>query len=187
MFRTLRWRLVPLAVLAAVLAVPLIEHAWRLYSLGREVQAISANAPAHHPVSGTPVRIVVPAAAIDLPVVAGVQDTNTHTWTVASKQANYATDTAPANNSQGQTFIYGHNNRDVFKPLLGLKPGDQAQVYTANHHVFTYAFTGAYDVTPDEGSIFQAMKRGTGLVLMTCDGNRFQYRHLMRFRLVSAA
>lgn len=187
MFRTLRRRLVPLAVLAAVLAIPLTEHAWQLYTAGQAAQAADLRAPARQYISGTPVRIVVPAAAINLAVVPGTQDPKIGVWPVAAKQANYATSTAPVNNRQGQTFIYGHNNHLVFKSLLGLKPNDKALVYTQNGHVFTYLFTGAHDVTPDQSSIFKTMQQGTGLVLMTCDGNRFEYRHLMQFRLVAAS
>lgn len=101
-------------------------------------------------------------------------------------RANYADITAPANNRQGRTLIYGHNNHRVFARLLGLKPGAIAYVYTANHHLLEYRYQSSRDLTPDRADLFEQLKQGTGLVLLTCDGPDFSYRHAMSFALVKA-
>jgi LPXTG-site transpeptidase (sortase) family protein len=185
--RSLRLRLVPLIVLAAILAIPIVRHDLKLHGLAANAQAAAARPASSAAISGRPVRIVVPAAAIDLPVVAGSQDARTKVWSVSDSAANYATNTAPANNRLGQTLIYGHAKSTIFGPLLNLKTGSEAIVYTANHHIFTYRYVSSRNVTPDRGDIFQTMRRRQGLVLMTCDGNQFQYRRLMTFRLEKAS
>jgi LPXTG-site transpeptidase (sortase) family protein len=107
---------------------------------------------------------------------------------VAEGAANYASETAPNNTTKGQTFIFGHNNRSVFGPLLNLKTGDEVYVYTTNGHVFKYSYDGAQDVSPRQVKLISDMaKAPAGLVMMTCDGPYFQYRHLMSFKIIQAA
>jgi len=137
---------------------------------------------------GIPSRIVVPSLSIDLPVVSQSYSSASKTWPVSPTEANYASNTAPVNNSKGQTLIYGHSTRSIFGPLLNLKDNDIAYIYTSNGHVFKYAYTGSQDVTPYKLSIFQDMAGApAGLKMITCDGPYFQYRRLMSFKLLQAS
>lgn len=186
--QSLRLRLVPVLVMAAVALLPVVQHDWKLHSAqnsGRAAALASSQRPAAM-VSGTPNRIVVPAAGIDLSVVKGSIAPN-GLWTVAATQANYAGTTANPSTHEGRPLIYGHATSQVFGPLLDLKAGAIAYVYTQNGHLFTYRYTGeSHDVVPSDTSIFKELSRGTGLVLMTCDGQWYQYRHLMSFDLEKA-
>jgi LPXTG-site transpeptidase (sortase) family protein len=185
----LKRRLIPVYVIAAVLSLPLLQHAWRLHQIDQnsKAAAVELASPSTKPVQGTPSRILVPEAGIDLPVVPGSQNQSTKIWSVSSKDANYATNTAPANNTEGQTLIYGHNNHKVFGSLLGLKPGAAAYVYTQNGHVFEYKYKASRDLTPNRSDLFHELETGKGLVLMTCDGPKFEYRHVMSFELLRAS
>lgn len=176
-------------ILAAVLSVPVLEHAWQLYNANRNEAAASVRlaAKSNASITGTPSRIVVPTATIDLPVVTGSENMRTHIWSVDGTRANYADITAQPNTRSGQTLIYGHNNHKVFARLLGLKKDAVAYVYTGNNHIFEYRLIGTKDLSPDRTDLFQELKQGTGLVLMTCDGPHFEYRHAMFFRLMKAA
>lgn len=186
---SLKWRLVPLGVLAAILSTPLLQHNLKLYELSQtaKVAAVAPSAPAQKVVVGKPARIVVPSAAVDLPVVPQEPDPQTGVWPVSSEAANYAVNSVPANNHNGRTFIYAHATSNLFGPLLDLKAGDTALVYTANHHIFTYRFTYGQDVTPQTTSIFKNIGDAKGLVLMTCDGSYSQYRRLLYFDLVHSS
>jgi len=57
---------------------------------------------------GVPVRIVVPALSLNLPVTPGSFDPNTEEWTLSDDSAYYATFSVPVNDSNGTTLIYGH-------------------------------------------------------------------------------
>lgn len=188
----LKWRLLPLLLVAVVLLIPVANN----YLRHKQVAAAAKTAqrqlqttpPMAKQISGEPSRIIIPRLAIDLPVVRQTYSTTTKTWPVAASSANYATETAPLNNTKGQTLIYGHNNRAVFGPLLSLAKGDEAYVYSTNGHIFKYSYTGAEDVTPTKLSVISDMaKAPAGLKLITCDGQYFQYRHLMSFKLVQAS
>lgn len=184
---SLKARLAPLLVLAAVLTIPYVQHTWKLHSVAATAHAAELRPAVHQEVSGQPVRIVVPSAAIDLPVVHGTQNKTTQVWSVSPSAANYAATTAQPNNQGGQTLIYAHATDNLFGPLLSLRPGAEALVYTANRHVLTYRYRESRDVTPHQTGIFADLKHGTGLVLMTCDGSVSQYRRLLAFNLVQAS
>lgn len=188
-FDSLKVRLIPIYAALALMLVPLGQQIAANWQVQMHAEAAQHQLPAAvtqpQTVSGLPVRIVVPAADIDLPVVKGSYSKPAHAWSVAPTMANYATNTAPVNNKKGQTLIYGHNNSHVFGPLLNLKPRDIAYVYTDNKHIFEYRYTGSADISPDRTDIFKQMSAaGPGLKLITCDGAYFQFRHLMSFELI---
>lgn len=188
----LKWRLFPLLAAAVIICIPFIEGALTRHHISNIAHAAQTHLDKNQGpavISGIPIRIVVPSLAIDLPVVSQSYSTVTKTWPVAPTSANYASETAPINNQHGQSLIYGHAIHTVFYPLLDLKPGDIAYVYTANGHIFKYAYTGSHDVTPSATVIIKAMANAAtpGLNLITCDGSYFQYRHVMAFKLLQAA
>ena len=184
---SLKWRLLPLVIAAGILLAPAAINYWHRSRISTAVQAADKQFGAVVPVSvqGVPNRILAPRLAIDLPVVSQTYSQATKTWPVASGAANYATESAQANNIKGESLIYGHNNRHVFGPLLNLKAGDTVYVYTANGHIFKYAYVGSQDITPEKTQVFELMaKAPAGLKMITCDGPNFEYRHLMSFKLL---
>ena len=60
-----------------------------------------------------------------------------------------------ANNLEGETYIYGHNNDNVFGALRHVtpSPGSVAYVYTANGHILSYTFVSVTSVAPDAASV----------------------------------
>lgn len=186
----LKWRLLPLAAAAVILCIPFISSTFNHRQVAKAAQAaeVKLKSPAAKPVQGLPARIIIPSLSIDLPVVSQNYSDVTKTWPVSLTDANYASNTAPINNSHAETLIYGHATRSVFGPLLDLKPDAAVYVYTDNGHVFKYSYSGSQDVTPYKLSVFDAMaKAPAGLKLITCDGDYFQYRRLMSFKLLQAS
>src|SRR5580765_4459047 len=88
--------------------------------LPRHPQAAAAVVPVIKPVvmekpriSGKPVRIVISSVQIDLTVDEGSYNPADDSWSLSGYHAQYATTSAPANDRDGGTFIYGHNNKFV--------------------------------------------------------------------------
>lgn len=188
----LKWRLLPLIAAIAILAYPLAASLWHQHQASiaaHTAQASLRSSAKPVKIQGQPNRILIPSLNIDLPVVAQSYSTVTKTWPVAASTANYATETALINNTRGQSLIYGHSSRPVFGPLLDLKPGAIAYVYTNTGHLFKYSYTSSRDVTPTKTKIIPEMAQALtpGLKLITCDGPYFQYRHLMSFKFLQAS
>lgn len=134
--------------------------------------------------AGKPVRIVVPSVNVDLNVADGLYNQKTGKWTLSNDKAHYAMITPFANNIEGNTFIYGHNRRSVFAPLLKLKVGEKAYVYTDNKKVFEYTLRSYKDVDPTDASLF-AYEGKPILTLQTCSGTWYQDRRLFTFDFIS--
>lgn len=133
-------------------------------------------------VSGKPVRLVVPASGIDLPIDEGYYNEATGAWTLSPSHAQFAMITLLANNHSGNTFIYGHGTDQVLGQLVSKPPitGSIAEVYTDNGHVFTYTFQSSRDMTPADTSIFSY----TGppiLTIQTCTGAVSEWRTMYQF------
>jgi sortase (surface protein transpeptidase) len=182
--------LLPLAAAAVILCIPLAENAWTRHQISEAAQAAQSKLsgqPETAKLQGTPNRILVPSLNIDLPVVSQSYSPVLKSWPVSAATANYATETVLINNFHGQSLIYGHDIRSVFEPLLGLKPNAIVYIYTDNGHVFKYTYSGSHDVSPRQTTIVADMaNQPAGLNLITCDGDYFQYRHVMNFKLVKA-
>jgi LPXTG-site transpeptidase (sortase) family protein len=191
MLGALKWRLLPLAMVPIILALPFLSSTLNHHQIVQAAQAAQAQLNKAKPsasIQGQPTRILIPSLSIDLPVVPQSYSPITRTWPVATADANYAANTAPINNTNGETLIYGHSSRHVFGQLLKMRPSEVAYVYTNNGHVFKYSYVGSQDVTPTQLSIIDDMaKAPAGLKLITCDGDYFQYRYLMSLKLVQAS
>lgn len=134
-------------------------------------------------ISGKPNRIVVSSVGIDVPVIDGIYNTKSQTWTLSEDNAHYALITPLANNREGNTFIYAHNRPQLFSKLLDAKAGAKAVVYTTNGHKFTYQLRSERATKPTDDSLFH-YKGAPILTLQTCSGAWFQNRSLFTFDLV---
>ncbi len=148
------------------------------------VQVVSGQpaAPKIVEISGVPNRITIPSEQLDLPVVPGVYDPTTDSWTLNGYLAQFATVSAPANNVGGETFIYGHNNDYVFGALRHVTPalGAEAFVYTTNGHEFAYTFTKTWSVGPYDVTTLDYQGPSV-LLIQTCTGSLNQYRTMYLF------
>ncbi|HSX45492.1 MAG TPA: sortase [Candidatus Saccharimonadia bacterium] len=138
-----------------------------------------------HTISGQPIRIVIPASNVDLPVDPGYYDTSQQTWTLSGYHAQYAMISQLANNVSGDTFIYGHNNNYVFGALRHVTPavGAQALLYTDNGHVFVYAFDKAFNISPDDTTVLN-YNGPPIMTIQTCTGSLNEWRTMYRFHFV---
>lgn len=136
-------------------------------------------------ISGKPVRLEVPAAAIDIAVIDGAYNPNTGDWTLTDTKAQFALPTRLPNNESGNTLIYGHDTPAIFNRLHKLTPGAEARVYTDNGHVLTYKLRSSEIVSPTNVSIFDYQGKPQ-LTLQTCTGARSENRKFFYFDLVSA-
>jgi LPXTG-site transpeptidase (sortase) family protein len=140
----------------------------------------------HRPIaaiSGTPNRLVVESAGIDLPVDLGTFDQNSGAWTLSDDRAYYADSSVPANNNNGTTLIYGHAITGIFGSLPEMQVGAKAAVYTNNGHVFNYQYQSVKQFDPNDVSIFTSSGPPL-LTLQTCAGAWDMYRSMYMFQFV---
>jgi LPXTG-site transpeptidase (sortase) family protein len=146
---------------------------------------VAETAQAFQRVEGVPVRLQIPSLGIDLPIIKGYHNKQSNTWTLTKTKVQYAVDTPLANNEGGNTFLYGHNRKEVFRDLSKIALGAEAVVTTENGHVFTYAFEGALETTPDDGTLFNYQGPPI-MTVQTCSGMWYQNRQLFTFSLKEA-
>jgi len=144
-----------------------------------EIYNMETEEPA---ISGNPVRIEVPSVGIDLEVIDGYYNAGNNSWTLSKEKAQFAKVSSPANNKEGNTFIYGHNAPGVFNKLPGIKIGDKATVTTDNGRKFIYEYYDLSVTRPDDVSIFE-YKGPPILTMQTCSGAWYQNRSLFAFSL----
>jgi sortase (surface protein transpeptidase) len=148
----------------------------------QKAESIKAAPPAFIPISGKPVRLVIPSSNIDLPIDEGFYNEADGSWTLSDSRLQYAMMTQLANNHSGNTFIYGHATDQVLGILAKQPPaaGSIAQVYTDNGHLFTYTFTSSRSLTPDDTSIF-SYNGPPILTVQTCTGSVSEWRTMFTF------
>lgn len=136
-------------------------------------------------IQGKPTRIVIPSIGVDLQVADGIYNSKTKAWTLSNDKAHYALITPEPNNQSGNTFIYGHNRKQVFSMLSEIKQGEVVVIHTDNGHTFFYAFRESRETNPNDDSLF-TYKGPPILTLQTCSGLWYQNRFLLTFNLVRA-
>ncbi len=151
-----------------------------------QTATVKTVSPAPQPIviQGKPVRLTIPSIELDIAVVDGVYNAQQKTWTLSNTSAHYALMTPQPNNNSGNTFIYGHNRKEVFAKLAKVKAGDEAFLYTDNGNVFRYVFRFSVETDPYDDSLFSY--NGAPIVtLQTCSGLWYQNRQLFTFDFVS--
>jgi len=136
-------------------------------------------------IAGRPVRIVIPAESVDLPVDKGFYDNTDNSWTLSGYDAQFAMISTLANNVGGETFVYGHNNNYVFGALRHHTPdrGATALLYTDNGHIFEYHFVSSSSIAPDAVSILDYSGPPI-LMVQTCTGSLNEWRTEYKFNFV---
>lgn len=153
------------------------------FSTSINTQPLNSDSKVTEFIQGKPVRIEIPSVGINIPVTDGFYNYKTKTWTLSKDKAHYGTITAMPNNRGGNTFIYGHNRKEVFSKLGKLKMGQDAMVYTDNGHIFTYRFRNSYETNPNDDSLFRYQGPPI-LTLQTCSGLWYENRLLMTLDLI---
>jgi sortase (surface protein transpeptidase) len=133
-------------------------------------------------ISGLPIRIVIPASGVDLPVDQGYYDASTDSWTLSGYHAQFAMISTLANNYAGETFIYGHNNNYVFGALRHVtpSPGATALLYTSNGHVFAYSFVSVRSLGPTATNVLDYSGPPI-MIIQTCTGSLNEWRTMYTF------
>lgn len=178
-----------------VLSIAFILYALRpmhLLAQSRPVSFIQTSQTPHLSVvpkitlvSGQPVRIVIPASSVDLPIDPGYYNSSDDSWTLSGYRAQFAMVSTLANNIGGETFIYGHNNNYVFGALRHVtpSPGASALLYTDNGHIFAYSFQSASSLAPDDSSALN-YQGPPMLTVQTCTGSFNEWRTVFKFSFV---
>lgn len=182
--KTTRLFAATLVVAGAALIAPLA------YFTLRTNQAVAANKPTvvqqvlppQKPtlITGTPVKLSIPSLKMDLQVIPGLYNKQTHDWTLTLDKAQFATISTPPNNETGNTLIYGHYRPEVFAYLHLIKSGAKAYVTTDNGYKFTYTYKNSEALDPADTSIF-LYKGVPRLTIQTCSGSFFQHRQMYYF------
>lgn len=143
-----------------------------------------------HLVYGVPSRIVIPDSSynnkvVDLVIDPGYYDIKSDTWTLNGYHAQFAMISTPANNYKGETFIYGHNNDNVFGALRHVTPkkGSIAILYTDNGHIFSYSFNRYDSVSPELTSVL-SYKGPSEMTIQTCTGTFNEIRTLYQYNFL---
>jgi LPXTG-site transpeptidase (sortase) family protein len=168
-------------VIAIVFGTPWVKKFLLYQRLHQITELTPTPTPSSEKLEGKPVQISIVDLNISLPVVEGTYNSQTHNWSVASNKANFASVTPFPNTEQGNTVIYGHNNREVFKSTTKLKPGTQLIVETENGLIFEYHFVKAETVLPDNVSIF-SYQGAPQLTVIACEGIWNSKRREMYFQ-----
>lgn len=133
--------------------------------------------------SGKPVRLQVPSVGLDVVVLDGDYDFQKQVWNLTEDKAHFATISDIPNNEAGNTYIYGHNRKEVLAPLFAMTWNAVAYLYTENGHKFTYAYTDSKAVKPTDTSIF-SYQGPPVLTAQTCSGTFAQNRQQFTFSLI---
>lgn len=186
---SLNIKLITLAALPALLVAAWVWqdfNAWRAGAISAQLNPttnVSQQDASAELISGKPVRVVVASQNIDLTVADGSYDPRSGEWTLSQDKAHFALISTPANNRNGNTFIYGHNTPQVFKRLADVKAGEEAQVITDNGYKFTYKYRTSINVKPRDTAVF-AYQGPSILTLQTCSGLWDETRQLLTFDFV---
>lgn len=140
-------------------------------------------APKPSTIQGNPVHIDIPSLGLSLDIINGTYNTRTGQWTLTEDKVQYAVNTPPPNNAEGDTFLYGHYRTGVFATLHDIKIGAQVAITTDNGHTFTYQLASVRVTDPSDTSLFNYAGKPI-LTIQTCTGLFFQYRQLFTFNLV---
>jgi len=154
-------------------------------------QADSKKAAAASPVSpikGAPVSISIGRLGINLPVAPGYYNFNTQKWTLDSKHVftNNYTDPNPlvGTDQSRVTVLYGHDIPGILVKTSQLAYGDIMTIDTQNGYRFRYYYDKSKVVVPTDTSILTEQNTGDPVILVTCTGTWYQFRHAMYFRLL---
>ncbi len=163
-------------------AQPLLPFASKSTVLAQNPPHRLTVASSVHITSGLPIRIVLPASGVDLPIDQGYYDQATDSWTLSGYHAQFAMISSPANDYSSETFIYGHNNNYVFGALRHVTPtpGAAALVYTSNGHVFAYKFVNAQSLGPTDTNVLDYSGPPI-LVIQTCTGSLSEWRTVYNY------
>lgn len=176
----------------SIVSVTIVVHTFSLgilWFMSRQepvnVSAESVSATQTIPkqaVYGTPNQIIIPSLNINLTVEPGNYEPTTDSWTLSGYNAHYGTMTSPANDTAGNTFIYGHNNPYVFGPLKRIQPGANVEIVAENGNRFFYTYQKSYTVAPNDVSLFKYFGSPI-LTVQTCTGTWHEKRELYEFKL----
>jgi sortase (surface protein transpeptidase) len=131
-------------------------------------------------ISGKPIGLTVPSLQIDLSVIDGQYNPDTHGWTLTSDKAQYFVDSAEPNNIGGKTFIYGHYRKNVFEKLHNIQRGATLSLTTDNGYRFNYRFESSFTTSPSDLSVLDNTAKPV-LYVQTCTGVFFQHRQIFNF------
>lgn len=139
--------------------------------------------PSASTISGQPTDISIPSLSINLPIIPGYYNAKSQTWTLTDNSVQYATITPAPNNSEGDTFLYGHYRKSVFENLHNIPADGQAIITTSNGHTFYYQLASVSVVNPnDSAGVFDYQGKPI-LTVQTCTGLFYQNRQLFTFNL----
>lgn len=150
-------------------------------ALARPVMVVQPPLPVTPDVvSGKPVRIELPTLSKSLAIIDGTYNSATAEWTASDADAVFMTLTNNPNNKQGDTLIYGHATPAIFGPILTLRLGAEALIYTDNGYIFTYTYAATQTVSPDNTEVLN-YEGAPRLTLQTCTGLYSQNRTFLHF------
>lgn len=175
-----------LIIIGSLLAIAIIRSQNTSIVTPGAVTSTQKVAPKPNVIEGQPTELDIPSLGMDLPIIPGVYNPRTKTWTLTLNKVQYANITPQPNNQSGDTFLYGHYRSEVFARLHTILPQSLAVVKTNNGHSFYYQLASVKVTNPNDTSIFSYEGKPM-LTIQTCTGLFFQNRQLFSFNLVRVA
>lgn len=175
-------------ILGVLMITPLLYGLWqKQHALASATQvvipSIAPEPETPKTVSGHPIQLIIPSLGIDVPVVDGSYNSTNGEWTLFDTKAQYALPTVLPNDTTGNTLIYGHYNKYVFKKLPNIADGAEVIILTTEGYRFIYSFTSLEAVAPTNVDVF-LYKGPSRLTIQTCTGRFMQNRQLHYFNFV---
>jgi LPXTG-site transpeptidase (sortase) family protein len=130
-----------------------------------------------------PINLSIDEINLDIQVEKGYYNKLTRQWNISTSSAFWSVMTSKPNNSEGVTFIYGHNRASVFSNLGKIQEGATANVKTEDGKEHKYRFKYSYTTKPEDTSIL-SYQGPSILALQTCSGATFQNRTIYIFEFV---
>jgi LPXTG-site transpeptidase (sortase) family protein len=180
------------AVLGAALYVPHFVQARKHKAITQVSQSAEAKIKSDDTrtpelITGQPVRIVIANVQIDIGIIPGTLNESSG-WTVSQSHANFMNISAPLNNGDGLTVIYGHDIPTIFHRIKNLQAGDKVYVYDELGRIFAYEYVSTEVVQPsDTLRLTNENKKTAELILITCDGRLSEKRALVRLKFTGVS
>lgn len=184
----------PIQLMVALFVVNIIFITGVVYAVSPkadvpfEIQQVSIQQPDNTKpefLTGTPKRIIIPAKNLSVSIAEGTYSPTTKQWTLGDKTAHHALITPKPNNQAGNTFIYGHNKKEVFGSIIDLEVGSEAIIETKEEISFRYVLRSVRDVEPSDVSLFE-YEGSPILTVQTCSGSWYEQRRLFTFEMMEA-
>lgn len=172
--RYIRHILLVLFTISIIAVTPEVSEAH--IDIQKPVETNDINLSIHVEPGETPLRITIPDRGININIEQSPVENGT--WYVPEYAAGYAEGSSFLDEQHGNTIIFAHARRGLFRELLDVKNDDEITVI-GTKNLYRYKVASIEKILPDE--IDRLKSYGDyDLTLFTCEGINDEYRLLVK-------